>query len=154
MEDQPLVVAEETADTPELAALHDARIAFNHDGYDPADCFTPPVADLDAPGMHFRVGRVAGRAVAMVALKERGEGWGEVKALYVDPAARGRGVAHAMMAAIEEAGREAGLDTLRLETGNLHEGALALYRRSGWAEIERFDPYPANETSIFFEKRL
>jgi len=148
-----VTVAFETPTNPDLAAMHEARIAFNFEGYDPADCFTPPVSALADPDMRFRVARSEGAVVGMGALRID-EGWGEVKAVFVDPAARGKGVARALMEDIEATARAEGLGTLRLETGNLHKDALQFYPRLGWVEIPRFDPYPENETSLYFEKVL
>ena len=139
---------------PALAALHEARVAFANEGYQPEECFTPPIADLEKPEMRFRVAQRGGRPVGMVALRLDPSGYGEVKALYIDEAARGAGLARALMAEIEDVARAEGVTLLRLETGIHHHGALAFYPREGWHEIGRFDPYPPNDTSIFFEKRL
>lgn len=148
-----VTVAFEPPTNPDLAAMHDARIAFSFEGYEPEDCFTPPIAALGNPDMRFRVARVDGVVAGMAALR-MDDGWGEVKAVFVDPAARGQGVARALMDALEATARAEGLPKLRLETGNLHKEALIFYPRLGWKEIPRFDPYPVNETSIFFEKVL
>lgn len=148
-----VTVAFEPPTNPDLAAMHDARIAFSFEGYDPADCFTPPVAALGNPNMRFRVARLDGTVVGMAALR-MDDGWGEVKAVFVDPSVRGKGVARALMDDLEATARTEGLAKLRLETGNLHKDALIFYPRLGWREIPRFEPYPVNETSIFFEKDL
>jgi hypothetical protein len=52
----------------------------------------------------------------------------------------------------ETAARALGVRTLRLDTNSALPEALALYRKSGWVEIARFndDPYPDH----FFEKVL
>lgn len=55
-------------------------------------------------------------------------GDGEVKRMYVVPAARGRGYARALLAALEAAG----FPTLRLSTGELQPEAIALYESSGY----------------------
>ncbi len=146
-------VAFESPTNPDLTTMHDARIAFSFEGYDPADCFTPPVSALANPDMRFRVARVEGAVAGMAALR-LDDGWGEVKAVFTDPAMRGKGVARALMDELEKVARAEGLSRLRLETGNLHKDALVFYPRLGWTEIPRFDPYPENETSIFFEKVL
>ena len=148
-----VTVAFEPPTNPDLTALHEARLAFSLDGYDPEDCFTPPVAALGNQDMRFRVARVDGAAVGMAALR-LDDGWGEVKAVFVDPNVRGKGIARALMEDLEATARAEGLTILRLETGNLHKEALVFYPRLGWREIPRFDPYPANDTSIFFEKAL
>lgn len=149
-----VIVRHEDPTAPGLAAMHEARIAFNFEGYDPEDCFTPPIAALGNPDMRFRVARIGGDLVGMGALRIDPAGWGEIKAVFVAPDSRGKGVARALMQALEAIALAEGVTTLRLETGNLHTDALAFYPRLGWREIPRFDPYPENDTSIYFEKSL
>ena len=57
-----------------------------------------------------------------------------------------------LMARLEEVARELGIGILRLDTNSALPEAGALYRRSGWNEIPRFneDPYP----DLFFERVL
>jgi GNAT superfamily N-acetyltransferase len=55
--------------------------------------------------------------------------------LYVVPDARGRGVARALVAAVEAAAREAGFARLHLYT----HGPESFYARVGWRTAERFD---------------
>ncbi len=143
----------ENPENPDLAALHDARIAFNFEGYDPADCFTPPVSALAAPDMRFRVARLDGVVTGMAALR-LDDGWGEIKAVFIDPAARGCGVARALMEHLENVALAEEVRLLRLETGNLHTDAIEFYSRLGWVQIPRFDPYPENDTSLYYEKAL
>ncbi|MGW6201910.1 GNAT family N-acetyltransferase [Kribbella sp. NPDC055110] len=57
-------------------------------------------------------------------------GDGEVKRMYVVPAARGRGYARALLAGLEAAARAAGYSALRLSTGELQPEAIALYESS------------------------
>jgi hypothetical protein len=56
------------------------------------------------------------------------------------------------MAAVEDAARDLGMTTLRLDTNSALPEAAQLYRGTGWREIPRFndDPYP----DLFFEKAL
>jgi putative acetyltransferase len=58
----------------------------------------------------------------------------EVKRMYVRPAARGQGVARAILDRIEAETRAANLPVLRLETGNKQTDALRLYRRYGFSD--------------------
>ena len=53
---------------------------------------------------------------------------------------------------IETAARAKGVTRLLLDTNSRLPEAVAMYRHSGWTQIERFndDPYP----DVFFEKRL
>jgi GNAT superfamily N-acetyltransferase len=56
------------------------------------------------------------------------------------------------MAEAERAAKDLGITLLRLDTNSALPEAVALYQRSGWSEIERFndDPYP----DYFFEKAI
>ena len=59
---------------------------------------------------------------------------GDVAKLMVSPDARRRGVADALMAALETHARETGLRTLVLDTVT-GSPAEALYRKRGWVEV-------------------
>ena len=81
----------------------------------------------------------------------------EVKRMYVRPAARGQGVAEALLERIEAAVRAAGLRRLCLETGDRQLAALRLYPRAGFSRCAAFGDYAAMPpeqiaASIFFEK--
>jgi putative acetyltransferase len=83
----------------------------------------------------------------------------EVKRMYVRPAARGQGVAEALLDRIEAAVRETGLVRLCLETGDRQLAAIRLYDRAGFSRCSAFGDYAAMPTetiaaSIFFEKYL
>ncbi|HEY7980306.1 MAG TPA: GNAT family N-acetyltransferase [Candidatus Eremiobacteraceae bacterium] len=110
------------------------------------------------PHVRFFVARLNGRAVGCggVALFES---YAEVKRMYVRDAARGRGVARALLARIESETRSSGLDVLRLETGDRQFDAIRLYERAGFRRCDIFGEYSsmaphAVTTSIFFEKQL
>lgn len=115
--------------------------------------FLPPDA-LAGPGIRFFVARdAAGRTIGCAALALC-DGYGEVKSMFVDDAARGTGAADALMARLEAEAQAAGLPLLRLETGDALEAARRLYARHGFAERGPFGDYAANATSVFMEKRL
>ena len=87
------------------------------------------------------------------------DGYGEVKRLYAKPAARGRGIAKALLSRIEEQARNAGVRSLRLETGTKQYAAIGLYdatgfRRRGPLGAYAAKPAPAIDQSLFFEKDL
>jgi GNAT superfamily N-acetyltransferase len=98
-----------------------------------------------------------GTALGCGALRALGGDVAEVKRMYVVPAARGRGVSKAVLAGLEEAARERGWTTLRLETGPLQPEAVALYSRAGYRPIGAFGAYvgdPDAAGSLFFERVL
>lgn len=60
-------------------------------------------------------------------------GWGGVAAMWVDPAARRRGVASALLATLADRARARGIRSLHLQTDTDNRAALALYTRHGFA---------------------
>lgn len=65
----------------------------------------------------------------------------EIKRMYVVPAARGRGVALALLRALEESAMQAGRTRAILETGILQPEAIALYGKAGYERIPDFGYY-------------
>ena len=87
------------------------------------------------------------------------EDYAEVKRMYTRPAARGRGVAKALLNTIQAEARRADKSVLRLETGTYQREAIGLYERMGFRSRGPFGLYAAMparniETSLFFEKIL
>jgi putative acetyltransferase len=111
-----------------------------------------------APHVRFYVARQDGEAVGCGGVAFFPD-YAEVKRMYVRPAARGTGVAPALLTRIEATALEEGLPTLRLETGARQAAALAMYRRAGFEPCPPFGEYAmmdaqAIATSVFMEKRL
>ncbi|MGU3663701.1 GNAT family N-acetyltransferase [Methylobacterium sp. A49B] len=121
-------------------------------GFDVALSCDPEAADMVRPRGTFLLALADGLPVGCVGLKGSGSPVAEIKRLWIDPAARGLGLGKRLMGEAEAAARDLGIRTLRLDTNSALPEALALYRRSGWVEIDRFndDPYP----DLFFEKAL
>jgi putative acetyltransferase len=83
----------------------------------------------------------------------------EVKRMYVREAARGRGVAQAILTRLEQESLGAGLSLLRLETGEGQVAAMRLYMEAGFRRCPAFGAYAlmapqAVARSVFFEKRI
>jgi GNAT superfamily N-acetyltransferase len=93
-----------------------------------------------------------GLPIGCVGLKGGGGELAEIKRLWVAPSARGLGLAKRLITAAENIARELSIKILRLDTNSALSEARQLYRKTGWAEIERFndDPYP----DTFLEKHL
>lgn len=85
-------------------------------------------------------------------LRPDGPQGAEVKRLWVAPHARGRGLSHRLMLAVEQAAQDLGVTRLRLDTSRHLPEAFALYSRHGWAQVPRYNDNP--EADFFFEKRL
>jgi GNAT superfamily N-acetyltransferase len=110
---------------------------------DPGDILVTLLA-VDAHGVPL--GHAAARNL-------RGE-W-EVKRLFVDSQARGRGVGRRIMSDLETRARVRGARRLILQTGDRQPEAVTLYERMGYERIEIYEPYVTTFTfSICFEKQL
>lgn len=135
-----------------LAAYYAELAARFTAGFDVALSCDPEAAAMVRPRGVFLLAVADGMPVGCVGLKGSGGPLAEIKRLWIAPAARGIGLARRLRQAAETAARDLGIRTLRLDTNSALPEALALYRRLGWVEIDRFndDPYPDH----FFEKAL
>jgi putative acetyltransferase len=113
-----------------------------------------PIDTLRAPNVLFLVARDAtGAAIGTGAVVVE-TGWGEIKRMWLEPAARGHGLSKRLLAMLEDHVRSAGLPLLRLETGIHNAEALALYERSGFVRIGPFGTYTDDPLSVFMEKAV
>jgi GNAT superfamily N-acetyltransferase len=114
----------------------------------------PPAsaADFAPPGGAYVVGWVDGEPVCGGGLKRLSDGAAEIKRMYVVPGARRRGVARALLGALERTARDLGYSIVRLDTGARQPHAKALYEASGFVETGNYNgnPYAA----YWGEKRL
>lgn len=147
------VLVVERGDPLEARALLEASHAMMLDLFTPDSNHFLSLDALAAPDIAFFVARAEGRTVGCGALAIR-DGYGEIKSMFVDPEARGAGVAAGLMDRLEAEALTLGLPLLRLETGNLLEAAQALYRRHGFAVRGPFGDYSEHPHSVFMEKRL
>ena len=119
--------------------------------------FPLTVEQMAEPSVTLFVARdETGRAVGMGALKEHGEGLGEVKRMYTLPEVRGGRVASAILKRIEEEGQARGIARLVLETGEApgFEPAWRVYERGGFSTCGAVLDYPDSGFSRFYEKKL
>jgi putative acetyltransferase len=153
-----IVIEQVNEPTPELrdliGELDDALGA----AYEPHQRHGLSIARLFEPNVRFFVARLNGLAAGCggVALFDD---YAEVKRMYTRPAARGRGLAKALLRRIEDEAQAAGKLVLRLETGPYQREALGLYRDAGFESRGPFGLYAAMparniELSLFFEKSL
>jgi len=102
----------------------------------------------------FVVARLAGWTVGCGAVRILEPGIGEIKRMYVRPAARRRGVAQAVLTTLEKTAKTMGLHILRLETGTRQPEANALYEKEGYQPIPCFGEYVTDPFSVCYEKTL
>ncbi|MGH3880410.1 MAG: GNAT family N-acetyltransferase [Actinophytocola sp.] len=78
----------------------------------------------------------------------------ELKRMYVAPAARGRGVARAVLAELERTAVEAGYRRMVLETGIHQPEAIALYTSAGYLEVPSFGYYANVPEAVHMGKTI
>ena len=83
-----------------------------------------------------------------------GDGYGEVKRVFVDPLYRGQGIAKAIMGALEAQLVNNDILLARLETGTKQAAAIQLYKLLGYQTRGPFGQYVIDPLSIFMEKPL
>ncbi len=146
----PVTVRTVPADLPEVDALLDAYLDEREATFPsaqgsysrkrtPAEEFTPPrgvfvvAYDGDTPVGCGGIRRIAddGDDVRY-----------EVKHVFVTPAGRGRGVATAVMDALEQAGAAFGATAVVLDTNDSLAAAGAMYRSRGYDRVEPFNDNP------------
>jgi DNA-binding MarR family transcriptional regulator/GNAT superfamily N-acetyltransferase len=109
---------------------------------------------INAPSSAMWVAYLREEAVGCVVLR-RLEGFprsGECKRLYVRRQARGRGIANAMLSALEAYAQVQELQWIYLDSKDDLEAALALYRKRGYVPCERYNDNP--QANVFLRKRI
>ena len=116
------------------------------------DFFSPYLADVLDLDKHARYGRLIvvevdgwisgfGAFYPDTTVLDVGfpPGWAGGRALAVHPAARGHGVARALIATFERLARETGAPVFAFHTASFMTGAIALYDRLGYRRAPEFD---------------
>ncbi len=119
--------------------------------------FQLTVEQMAEPSVTLFVARDAeGRAVGMGALKQHGDGLGEVKRMYTLPSVRGQRIGQQVLQCIESLARQKGITRLVLETGEAtgYEPAYRVYERGGFTVCGAVLDYPDSGHSRFYEKKL
>ena len=114
--------------------------------------FAVTAADFSPPAGAFRLVWEDGQAVACGGVKRWDSETGEIKRMYVAPAARSRGHARRLLLGLEDAARELGYARVRLDTGPRQPHARALYESQGYRSIPDYNGNP--RASLWFEKAL
>jgi putative acetyltransferase len=147
-------IAVEDPDQPEVLLLLQASDTYMASLYPAESNHMLDVASLKQPRVAFLVARVDGKALGCGAVVDSGEGWAEIKRMFVSPAARGLKLGRQLLQEIETIAVARGARVLRLETGGLQPEALGLYRSAGFVETGPFGAYAPDPHSIFMEKVL
>lgn len=142
----------ESPNQPEVVALIDLLDTYQLSLYPPESVYALDMNSLLQPNVLFAVARNAdGAAVGCGAIVVTPE-YGEVKRMFVHPAARGRGVAQRLLGMLETEALARGCRRFMLETGPSQPEAIGLYQRLGYRVRGPYGDYPDDPLSVFMEK--
>jgi DNA-binding MarR family transcriptional regulator/N-acetylglutamate synthase-like GNAT family acetyltransferase len=120
-------------------------------GFDPGPLGPADDEQYRPPQGVFVVARSDGEPVAGGGVRAFA-GAGEIKRMWVHPDWRGAGLGSRMLRRLEEEAVALGHRVVRLDTRHVLTEAIALYERSGYQRIERYNDNPY--ATHFYEKRL
>ncbi|MGS2614751.1 GNAT family N-acetyltransferase [Micromonospora sp. LZ34] len=131
-------------------ALADLGARYGGSGDDtPVDA-----AEFEPPNGAFLIAMLDGEPVGCGGWRSHGEGTAELKRMYTAPATRGRGVARAVLAAVERSAREQGRKRMILECGDKQPEAIAMYSSAGYQRIPNFGFYKDAPGCLSFGRTL
>ena len=142
--------------SPDVRALLERHFDFNHRHSPPEDVHALDASELAADNVTFFTIREDHTLLGMGALKQLDPTHAEVKSMHTTAAARGRGVARAMLLHLVETARARGCTRISLETGNqdAFAPARALYASVGFEPCAAFNGYWEDSTSVFLTLEL
>lgn len=121
-------------------------------GFDPGDALTADAHTYDPPTGAFVVAYTVDRQpVGCGGVWTMEPGTGEIKRMWVAPEWRGVGLAGRLLADLERRSRACGHGRTVLDTNAVLHDAIAMYERSGYEPIERYNDNPYAQR--WFEKR-
>ena len=142
-----------SAPVRDLLRLH---LEHMHASSPPGSVFALDLSGLRAPDVTVWTAWCDDAVAGIAALKDLGDGTGELKSMRTHPAFLRRGVAAALLEHIIAVARARGMTCLSLETGSgpAFEPALALYRRRGFVVGAAFAHYQPSDFNQFLHLPL
>lgn len=141
---------------PDITALLTEHLADMYATSPAESVHALDVSGLQVPTITFFAAREGGVLLGCGALRELDPTQGEIKSMRTTAAARGRGVAAAVLQRMTEVAVERGYQRLNLETGveDYFAAARRLYERHGFVACDPFGEYKPDRHSAFFTKEL
>ncbi len=121
-------------------------------GFDPGDTLTADAAEFDQPVGAFVVIRIGRTIAGCGGVHTLEPDVAEIKRMWIDPEWRGVGLASRLLADLENRAAAIGHGRVRLDTHASLTTAIALYERSGYRAIERYNDNPFAQR--WLEKRF
>jgi putative acetyltransferase len=140
----------------DVRALLGRHLAFARATSAPEDVFALDVDGLLDSAVTFYSYREGGALLGVAALKRLDDEHAEIKSMHTAEAARGRGIARALLEHLLAVARERGYRRLSLETGSgrAFEPARTLYASAGFTPCGAFGGYRASPKSTFMTLEL
>ncbi len=134
-----------------LIAQLDAEIERRYPG-EPINGVDPE--EFRALGGYFVIGSWDSEAAGCGAFRPYNKTTVEIKRMFVKPEFQRRGIARAILAAVESEARKRGYKRSILETANRQPEAVALYQLCGYKQIPKYGHYVDSARSLCFGKAL
>jgi GNAT superfamily N-acetyltransferase len=122
--------------------------------YGGRDAAVVDAAEFLPPLGIFLVAEIDGEPAGCGAWRVVSAGVAEIKRVYVVPRFRRRGLAQAIVAALENGAAGAGHRSVVLNTGREQPEALALYADLGYSPVEGYGIYACSPGAVFLGKDL
>jgi putative acetyltransferase len=143
-------IIEDDLTGPEIAALLTLHLSEMHAWSPPESVHAMPIERLRADDVTFYSAWCGEQLAACGAIKDLGQGQGELKSMRADPEFRGKGAGKAMLAHLLAVARARGYTRVSLETGRPEPflPARKLYESHGFVECPPFADYREDPFSI------
>lgn len=151
-----LQIAVDDPHAPDVHALLERHLAFAHRHSPPEDVHAFEGDALAESDVTFFSCRRRNELLGVGALKHLDDAHAEIKSMHTAEAARGRGVARAVLRHVLQVARDRGYDRVSLETGFMaaFAPARALYASAGFTACGPFADYRPSPHSAFFTLQL
>jgi DNA-binding MarR family transcriptional regulator/GNAT superfamily N-acetyltransferase len=149
------VDAVDPADPPAQHCLHEYFVELARrfpSGFEPGPDLPVELDAMRPPAGVFLVASLLGEPVGCGGLKLHDGEPPDVKRMWVAPSARGLGLGRRLLTELEARAAASGSGVIRLETNGALTEAIAMYRSSGYREVDAFNDEPYAQ--LWFEKRL
>ncbi len=127
--------------------------ALMNELYPPESAHLTPPEELSAGANRFFAVKVDGKLMGCGGFRVVARHYAEIKRIFVDPSARGLGLAKALLNRLESESRLLGVLEMKLETGIFQPEAISLFERCGYTQCPVFGDYPKNDPYSFFMRK-
>jgi putative acetyltransferase len=142
-----------TAPDDDLLEMVEKLDASMKELYPPESTHLTPPEELSSGANRFFAIKVDGKLMGCGGIRVAARDYAEIKRIFVDPSARGLGLAKALLDRLESESRSLGLLEMKLETGIFQPEAISLFERCGYSQCPAFGDYPKNDPNSYFMRK-